>query len=160
MSRRFGVTIAEIIVAFAFLSLGVLVMVGLALTSLRVSSKSDESSRALSVGNQFLEEQIRQALADTPAGTRQSFFDQDDAVNPWRSQEQQVGRTRFQLRLRLQTVRSASGAPLGSASDPNNRLKRAEVLVTWWVDGEAANSRNGYGKLETSITRLVSENQL
>lgn len=152
-------TLAEVIVTFALLALVVLAMLGLALSSVKVSSKSSDETRAVLIGKHYLDQQLQFALKDQPPGTRASFFDHDHPTNPWQSQEILVGPTRFRVVLSVQTVQSqATGLPLGTQVDANNRLKKIEAQVTWWQDG--LQNRSGYGRLETRLTQLVAEGGL
>ena len=66
--------------------------------------------------------------------------------------------TEFFYKLDATTVRDTAGQPFNGSNLANNRLKLVQVELYWWNPAPTS-TRTGYGKLTTTVTRLIREKQ-
>lgn len=139
-----GFSIIELLVAIAVLGLGLFSLLSVLTASIQANAKSTNLSSALDLASSELERTIQGATKDLPAGSKEAFWTQDFPPSgpPLKQYEEKVGGTKFLVEVFNQTI----------AGTGNNRIKKLTVLVFWWNS-----EKKGYGKLQTSATRLVAE---
>ena len=157
--RRSGLSLVEIVFSLAILAVAFLSMISIASLALRSQAKSQTNQTAVQVAHRQINRAIIQVQSDTPAGSYSKFWTSDFPcpTTPWTVGNDTVGSTPYSYAVYASTVTNSSGAPLGGTvppSGPGNRMKQVDVVVTWWsTDG----SREGYGRLQTQMTRLINE---
>ena len=152
-----GMSLAELMVAIMLLAICILTVLGLSLAVVRVDSKAAETSAGSVVADTLLQEVVAQVKADSPPGTKDSFWNNDHEV--WAQGSRVNNGPEFSYWISAVTVTTTGGDSLGSA-DLQNRLKKVDVRVRWFNDGSSEQSgRQGYGELEATISQLVPEAQ-
>lgn len=131
-------------VALALLAIAALTLVALSFTSLASRQKAEDRAAASMLAAQELERAVYE-IQNLPSGD--SFW---DGSREWSKGSSEVGGTTFSYRVDSLMVDTGTSAP--------NRLKKLNVSVWWWST-KPDSSRAGYGKLEVSASRIVSENK-
>ncbi len=134
-------------VAVGLITVAILFLMGLTTAAVRSSNKSAN----LYPGYQVARKELARVTA--AAATDPTFWDQDYLTTPWESGSLRVGNTEFNFEVFAQTLGDrTTGAPLGTATSANNRVKKVDIVVRWW-GGE----RQGHGELAVRATQLVNE---
>ncbi|MCA9796935.1 MAG: prepilin-type N-terminal cleavage/methylation domain-containing protein [Candidatus Eremiobacteraeota bacterium] len=157
MSRR-GFTLAELIVAIAFLAIIVLSLTALATQAVRYSRKGVDTSVGNEVAQSNLERHIRQAMLDNPSGDYDRFWNNPHVATPFVTGQEQVGKTEFTYAIYAQTLLDqTNGTNLGSLSGglSDNRVKQVWCVVHWY--DSQVKARQGYGQLEARATTIIAE---
>lgn len=144
-----GFSLAELLLSLGFIAIGVLTMIGLAVTSMRAGREATDSTTAVLVAQTELERNILAAQSDP------NFWDNDHLATPYRSDSVIVDKTKFDYSIFAVTVMDGTDELGTSQGDDENRLKKVDIVVNWWDSG--TQERQGYGKLEVRQTRLVAE---
>ncbi len=144
-SARRGFTMIELVFSLGLVTVAVLLLVGLATTSLNARQKARDTEVAQQVARGELQRVVDAALADEPPGFRERLFHHAGSA-PFESGEVTVGETRFSYSL---VARSLPGT-----AEPN-RLAYLEIEVWWW--NEQAGERQGMGRLSYKSSRLLDE---
>jgi hypothetical protein len=132
--------------------------VGLVLFSiLRTDRKTVDTSVGGLVARQVLDRAIDRVRADQPAGTKAQFWGGSFVTTPFEAGNLTNNGTSFHYEVRAETVQDTTGTDVGSTL-PSNRLKKVDVVVTWW--GSEQHDRSGYGELRVETSRLVGEVEL
>lgn len=131
-------------VALALLAIAALTLVALSFTSLASRQKAEDRAAASMLAAQELERAVYE-IQNLPSGD--AFWDGPGELSKGSSE---VGGTTFSYRVDSLMVDTGTSAP--------NRLKKLNVSVWWWST-KPDSSRAGYGKLEVSASRIVSENK-
>lgn len=157
--RAFSFT--ELLLAVGLLAIVLLTLVALTISTLRSNQKAALLGPATQVADTLLSQRLYQVENDTPAGTRDAFW---NASGVWLDSSVDgkinTGGVSYDYVIYANTVLDAGGVPLGTAAgEPGNRVKKVD-LILWWYDTRAQQgTRQGMGKLELQATRLVNESQ-
>ena len=154
MNRRRAFTLTELIVAIGFFAVAILAVLGLSLAINRLEAKSANTNVGKSVASQILQRTLSDVRADQPPGARANFWDSDHLDPPWDEGVQLSDHTRFNYTVTCSTVSDTAGDEIGHGIG-GNRLKKVDVLVTWWNAEEKPGREQG--PLEVTATQLVSE---
>lgn len=136
-------------------------MIILSLVALTVSSiRSDEKAALIGpagqVAESVLDRVIYNAERDIPAGNRAAFWAASGTYLT--GQQIRLGGVDYTYSVFAETVSDPTGVPIGTASgEPGNRLKKVDLQLNWFNTAGSAGFRQGYGKMELQITRLVNE---
>ncbi|MEW6282262.1 MAG: hypothetical protein AB1758_26890 [Candidatus Eremiobacterota bacterium] len=142
----------------SLLTMIILVLVMLGISTLRSSEKAARIGPATQVAEALLSEVLYDVENDDPPGTKASFWASTAGV-PWRSAVPiTVGGVKYEYTLYADLVTDVGGVPVGTlAGEPGNRVMKADLVLTWWDSGSSGGVRKGYGKLETTASRIVNE---
>lgn len=145
--------------AVGLLAIVLLTLVAMTMSTIRSNQKATLLGPATQVAEKLLNERLYQVEFDTPAGTRDAFWNvngvwKDSAVDGQVS----AGGVTYEYVIYANTVLDAGGVALGTvANEPGNRVKKVD-LVLWWYDTRAQQGqRQGMGKLELQASRLINE---
>jgi len=142
----------------------ILILSIIAVTTAALSSdqKAEMRQIALAVATSELNRFAKQvALAGSSA--RSSFWTATDSgtpevyAGPGTIDTIKTSNTDFALTYYFQTVQNASGSGTLGDGQPENRLRKVDLIVQWW-GGEQG--KPGYGKLSVQATRLIRESDL
>lgn len=153
MSQR-AFSLPELLLAIALFAVAILSIVALSLSVLRTDRKTVDTGVAHSVARQVLLRSLEQVRTDQPGGSKVNFWNNNYVTQPFLKGKQNSNGTDFEYSIYAETVVSTSASPVGGAVT-GNRLKKVDVIVWWWNSDRA--TRTGYGKLQISTSRLVSE---
>lgn len=158
LKNRKGFSLAEVLLAFALVSIALLALMGQSMVLVNSSQKHDDHMVAADVARSISERLVREVLNDQPAGRRQAVWQHDSVNNPFDQGQETIGGTVYSYQLFVaNVVNSGTSAPLGTGDsgdlDAVTRLKRIDVTVTWW--GSDTQDRAGYGNLKVETTRLL-----
>lgn len=155
--KRCGFSLAELMLALGITSLAIL-SVGLVLLSiLRSDRKTLDTALGGLVARQVLDRTMDRVRADQPAGTKAQFWGSDFVSTPFEAGNITNNGTAFHYEVRAETVVNTGGDDVGGGLT-SNRLKKVDVLITWW--GSEQNDRTGYGELKVQTSRVVGEVEL
>jgi Tfp pilus assembly protein PilV len=146
-----GFSLAEILLAMGLAAVALLALVGQNTLLLSSNQKQDDTSVANDVAYSIIE-QVSSEFRYDPA-VRTAAFGHNSVINPFREDTVTVGNTDYSYELFLSDVQdTASGSAVGSGATGvhTTRLKKAEIVVTWW-----GQEKQGMGKLEIKGTRFV-----
>jgi Tfp pilus assembly protein PilV len=144
-----GFSIAELLLSMVILSVITLGVLGLTSTILQTGQEAADTSVGVAVAEAEIQRVISAAQGDP------DFWDLDHLVTPYATSSVVADGTAFECEIRAATVMD-NGISLGSSSGlVENRLKKVDIVVTWW--DSSTTEHQGYGKLETRLSRLVSE---
>lgn len=135
----------ELVFSLGLVSVAVLLLIGLAVTSLNARQKARDTEVAQQVARGELQRVVDAALADDPAGYRDKVFDHTGTA-PFESGEVMVGQTKFSYSMLARTL---------PGTEEPNRLAYLEIEVWWWA--ETASERQGMGRLSFKSARLLDE---
>jgi Tfp pilus assembly protein PilV len=152
-----GFSLAELVLAIGLFAVAILSILGLSILVGKTNQEGDDRLVGEVVGGILLDRVVDQVRSDSPAGTADDFWNNEHVTDPWDESDISNGGTEYKYRITAQSVFTSSGVPVGG-STPNNRLKKVDVTVWWW-DSDTQ-QRQGYGKLQVSNSRLVSEGEL
>lgn len=126
-------------------------LVAATITALQSSEKANRLGPATQVSESLMNRTLYQVANDVPAGTKASFW---AASGNWRGPlTETIGGVDYQYVISATTLNDAdAGGALGGPG-PSNRVKRVDVVVNWW----GTSSRQGYGKMQVTASRLVNE---
>jgi hypothetical protein len=133
------------------LALGLLVMVlltliGLTLSAIRSSEKAALLGPATQVSESLMNRTLYQVANDSPPGTKASFW-AASGPSPWLAASETIGGVNYDYVIYANTVSGAG----------TNRLKKVDVVVSWWNTSSAAGTRQGYGLMQVHASRLLNE---
>ena len=152
-SRLSGFSLAEVLLAIGTLALVILTILALVIALNRGSRKSIDTSAAQYAADQIMNLVVERAQRAN--GTlHTSFWGTDTTVEGSVLNNQ----TEFFYKLDATTVRDTAGQPFNGSNLANNRLKLVQVELYWWNPAPTS-TRTGYGKLTTTVTRLIREKQ-
>jgi len=141
-----GFTLAEVILAIGLVAVVILTVVGLTLAAIRSNTKAAVLGQATQVSDTLLKETIYGVENDLPPGTRASFW---AAAGPWIPPKRvTMGGTEYEYNISVN--------PVGGFATPN-RLAKVELHLFWWDSAAQGGEREGYGRLELHVARLVHE---
>ncbi|MBI3925132.1 MAG: hypothetical protein HY319_06295 [Armatimonadetes bacterium] len=153
-----GFTLIELLLAVLLLTLIILMLVGLTTSALRSEEKAARLGRASDVAESLLARTVYDVQWDLPAGTRSSFWSAAGGTAWLGPTTVTLGGVEYDYTVYADTVADTVGTPLGTVSgEPGNRVKKVDLVLTWWDSGESGGQRQGYGRLELQATRLVNE---
>lgn len=129
----------------------VLCLAWLGLSVLRGTQKGSDTSAAQVAAEHILNAFLEEMRKTTPIAT--SFWSGSTFSRPGHFQ---MNHTDFAYQLDAVTVTDSSGTPLGGGV-PGNGVKQIQLKLNWWDSSQTSGQRQGYGKLEYSVTRLFSQ---
>ena len=135
----------ELLFSLGLVTIVVLLLMGVAVTSLRARQKARDTEVAQQVAAGELQRVIDSATVDQPTGYRSKVFDHVGAT-PVEAGTQLVGETTFSYAI-YATILPGTMAP--------NRLCYIRVSVWWW--GGQDQAREGMGRLTYEVGRLLDE---
>ena len=140
----------EVVFSLAIMTMTLLALVSLCSTCMHVNKKSSTQLIAVRIADSELQRLIQDALT----GQNPSFWKQDYPypTTPIVTNSTTVGSNEFTWAIYANTITSANASTLG-AGRANNLLKKTQIVV-WWG---SSTTREGYGKMSTSICRLVGQ---
>lgn len=143
---RRGFSLIEVMFASGVAAIGLLTLLGALLSVKRASLKTAESERAAALADQIVERTVREvARRDNEA----FWVARDDS--PWKTGQE--GDLHYEVTS--QQIMARGGGALGrSTGASDNTLRRVYVKVWWWTDQAA--SRQGYGQLQVTTSRLIN----
>jgi type II secretory pathway pseudopilin PulG len=148
-----GFSLGELILAIALLGLAVLALLSVVGSVLKSSAKSNLNTIGMEVARTQLQRTISSALTDSPVGSRDLFWENEYVTSPLSTGTVKISKTDFNYEVYAQTINDVdSGNPLGIGTGNANRIKKVDVVVSW-----LGGSRQGMGKTDTQLTRLVNE---
>lgn len=148
----------ELLVSIGILAVALITLATLLGSGLRVNRKSADITAGAAVAERQLERAVRSISKDSPAGSKSSFWAKDypSSGSPWRTDKETIDGTEFTYAIYSTTVNDAlSGSPLGAPA-ADNQLKNLEVVVEWYTDS-GGSSKQGYGVVKRSASRLVHQ---
>ncbi len=157
--KRFrGFSLAEVLLAFALVSIALLALMGQSMVLVNSSQKHDDHMVAADVARSISERLTREVLNDQPPGRREDVCQNDSVTIPFDEGPETIGGTVYNYQVFVANVENTeTSSPLGTgpSGDLNaaTRLKRIDVSVTWW--GGDSQERVGYGTLKVETTRLL-----
>ena len=153
-------SLLEVLLSLGMLATALLALLSVCVTALHTNRKSLASSVAASVAQREMDRAIYAALSDNPPSSQQQFWEMDFPYPSaaWTTGNVTVGPNQLSYAIYAQTVNGAStGLPLGMSGSTPARIKKVDIVVWWWSEG--SHDREGYGRLESCASRLVSENE-
>lgn len=148
MRRAFS--LIEVMFASGVAAIGLLTLLGALLSVRRASLKSADSERAAAVADQVIERTIREVARRD----NDEFWAQADG-SLWK--EEQSGE--FHCKVTSNQVMARGGGALGmSTGASDNTLRRIYVTVWWW--SPESTSRQGYGNLKVTASRLINRTRI
>ena len=150
-NRSRGFSIAEVVLALGLVCLVILGVALLALSIIRSRTESSDRAVTTTAAAQLLDDLAVQAQEDD------TFWDTDYTTTPYKEGDIRIGKLDYHYKLKGFTVVDPLSTPVGNAL-PKNRLKLLELEVSWF-DTEQTDNKQGYGKLSTSVTKLVSQSE-
>jgi len=142
LGTRVAFSLAELILAIALVTIVLLTLVALSLTAMKSNRKATDSSTGQLVAEQRVDQLVYGMQSDTTAaiwGHNLPSAYSVDQVN--------VSNTDFTVAVYARDPDPALVTP--------NRLKRVEVVTSWWNAGSS--NRAGIGELEARFVRIVRE---
>lgn len=152
--KTWGFSFVEMVLAVGLLAITILTLAFLSLTIIRSTTKSNDRISATAVCNTILDKTIKKGQNDP------SFWSGDWSSTPYDTGKQKFGKIEYKYDVWAETVVDVHGNAIGAkftgpGQPPDNRLKLVRAKVSWFdTDGT---TRQGYGKLEEMVTRLVNE---
>jgi Tfp pilus assembly protein PilV len=150
-TSRIGFTLAEVLLAGFLIAIITLALIGLALSLLRGTQKASDTSVAQVAAEEILSRLIYDVQPGGVANT--SFWGNPTFSRPG---SYRMNRTDFSYQIDATSVGDTSGAAVGSGAT-HNRLKQVQLNVYWWDSDQQVSGRQGYGKLDYHVVRLVAE---
>ena len=144
-----GFSVAELLLSLGFITTVILSVIGLTTTIHRTGQESADRISASIVADSEIQRVIAAAQSDD------NFWDFDHSATPYTTGSVTVDRTEFNYEVTATTVLDGADELGTSGGLRQNRLKKVNIVVTWWDSGTT--EHNGYGKLEFKASRLVSE---
>ena len=145
-----GFTLAETLFAITILALTILTLAALITSNLKSDEKARQMGRATAAAETIMERLLFSVHSDSPAGTRGSFWSADGG-SVWSSGTEVIGDADYDWEVVVETIPGIGDATL------ETRLKKVH-LTLWWLDSkDQQGGRQGYGRLQLSTSRLVSE---
>lgn len=142
-----GFTLAELLLAVGLLALVILTLAALITSAIRSNEKGTRTAQAVDVADALLARRLYDVEWDLPPGTRDAFWAASGAWLPPTTAT--MGGVDYQYTVFADTVAGVGGA--------GNRLKKVDLVMSWWDSGQGGGQRQGYGRLEVQASRLVSE---
>jgi hypothetical protein len=144
---RGGFSLAELLLAFGLLTIGILALIGLSITALKSGQKSSDSIDAAQVATRQLADVRQRAASDA------DFWQAEHKTVPYETGAVRVGKTDFTFECYSETLLNGeTGEALGSGVD-GNRVKKLDIVVTWLGEGP----KSGYGRRTLRESCLVNE---
>ena len=149
MRRAFS--LIEVMFASGIAAIGLLTLLSALFAVQRAGHKTATSERAEALADQLLERTVR----EVSRRDQEAFWS-----SPLGSHWKEGGSGEFLYQVdSVEILDRGTGSPLGvntGASD--NTLRRLDVTVWWW--SEKAGSRQGYGDLKVSVSRLINRTRI
>lgn len=145
-----GFTLAETLFAITILAMTILTLAALITSNLKSDEKARQMGRATAAAETITERILFSIHSDSPAGTRESFW-LADAGSIWSSGTEVIGNAGYDWEVVVETVPGIGDATL------ETRLKKVHLTLWWWDSKDQQGARQGYGRLQLSTSRLVSE---
>lgn len=143
---RRGFSLIEVMFASGVAAIGLLTLLGALLSVKRASLKTAESERAAALADQLVERTVREvARRDNEA-----FWGAADDSS-WKAG--QDGEFRYEVTSRQ--IMARSGGALGMSTGASDNNLRCIYVKVWWWSTEAG-SRQGYGQLQVTTSRLIN----
>ncbi len=137
-----GLTLSEIVVALGLMAGLLLVIIALFTKLLVNSTKNTDLTAANLLARSILDQSVRRG----PSNSGQ-FTTPDDSLEL--STNNRDSKTKFSYEIQSQRITNTHDSSLG-------RLYQVTATVSWWADEVSQeHSRQGYGRLSTSISRTV-----
>ena len=149
MRRAFS--LIEVMFACGIAAIGLLTLLSALFAVQRAGQKTATSERAQALADQLLERTVREV-----ARRDQDSFWSSPSGSHWK----QGGFEEFLYQVdSVEILDQRTGSPLGVTTGANdNTLRRLDVTVWWW--SEQAGSRQGYGDLKVSASRLLNRTRI
>ena len=149
-AEKKGFTLTEVIVAMGILGVALLTLMSVCSVALRYQRQSINNMNAARVNDMVLERAVASVHHDTPAGTSDTFWDNEYPYpsTAYRSGIEVVGRDEFNYAIYAVDVPGIGDASL----DPPNTLRKIDAYVWWSEEGEP-------GQKRTFTTRLMSRGE-
>ena len=136
------------VLAVGLLAITILTLSFLSLTIIRSTTKSNDRISATAVCDTILDKTIKEGQNDP------LFWSGDYSATPYRTGKQKFGKIEYDYDVWAETVKDVHGNEIGVGMT-DNHLKMVRAKVSWF--DTKSTTRQGYGKLEETVTRLVNE---
>ena len=148
-----GLSVAEVVIAIALLSITCVSLLAVLAGGLRTDRKAYFKDAAASTARTLLTRTLSKVSRDDPVGAKANFWNTDrpkGSPQSYLSGTEEAGDVTFHYDIYTQTITAANGTVFGT---PDHRLKQVDVYVRWGGD----DSRVGYGSTSYHDRRIISE---
>ena len=147
----------ELLLALGLIAVTILSVLGLSIGIARSNQEGVDRTVGGVVATNLVKRLLSQVKSDNPSGTTANFWGQDSGSLAYEEGVYSNNNTDYNYKIFVLDVKDTAGDPIGDAST-ENRLKKVDVRIAWW--GSEGQARQGQGKLEVKLSRLISESEI
>ena len=149
---RAGFSLVELMISVGIMSTTLLLVLGVFTNVMKASRKAVDLTAGTIVAEGVISTEMYAIMGDEVA---KNLFFKKTYNDPFVEGTKHLNNSTFVYRM------YATEIPIGTKVLTDNRVKKIDVIVWWWADGEGnvtTDKRAGYGYLRTELSRLVNEN--